>query len=286
MALSAENIRDLHRYEKQILNILEQGMRRYRWVPLEEIRHATGLSESEVDYRLGRLMKWGMVRFDAVPYDGYNLVADGYDSLALMTLVRRGTIRALGCQIGLGKESVLYSAMGLGTVALKLHHVGQRSFQAVREKRGYTADEGHSSWIFASRVSAEREYDALKRLSPAVRVPLPIDQNRHVVVMEYIEGRTLNRCTLEDPEGSLGFLISQIREAYQRGVIHSDLSEFNVMVESDGGMVLIDWPQWVGPSHENASTLLENDISNILAYFRRKYRIDEDPREVLTCITR
>lgn len=71
MALSAENIRDLHRYERQILNILEQGMRKYRWVPLEEIRHATGLSESEVNYRLGRLMKMGMVRFDAVPYDGY-----------------------------------------------------------------------------------------------------------------------------------------------------------------------------------------------------------------------
>ena len=54
-----------------------------------------------------------MVRFNPVPYDGYALVFGGYDTLALMTLTRNGTISALGSKIGEGKESVVYELWGL-----------------------------------------------------------------------------------------------------------------------------------------------------------------------------
>ena len=118
MVVAAEHIRNLNKYEKSILNALERGMKRYAWIPLEQIRLATKLSESEVNYRLSRLIKWGMVRFNPVPYDGYALVFGGYDALALTTLTRNGTISALGSKIGEGKESVVYEALGLGPDAL------------------------------------------------------------------------------------------------------------------------------------------------------------------------
>ena len=277
MVVAAEQIRNLNKYERTILIALERGMKRYSWVPLEHIRTATKLSESEVNYRLSRLIAWGMVRFNPVPYDGYALVFGGYDTLALTTLTRRGTISALGSLIGEGKESVVYDALGLGPVAIKFHRVGQRSFSSARLNREYM-EEGHCPWLIASRNSAEREYEALKTLHPNVSVPLPIAQNRHAVVMSLIEGGILNRTPLDSPEETLDEILDNVRKAYSAGVIHSDLSEYNILVEN-GKCILIDWPQWIGTDHPNADTIVGRDIDNVLAFFKRKYRIRRD-REV------
>ena len=280
MPVPAEYVRSLHTYELRILLALERLMRRYQWVPLEVLRPATGFSESELAYRLGRLMAMGMVRYEKTPYEGYALVFDGYDTLALHTLTRRGTVQALGCLIGVGKESEVYEAMGLGVVVLKFHRVGQRSFQSARLKRGYMPEAGHCPWLFASSHSAKMEYDALKTLHPAVSVPLPIDQNRHVVAMSFVPGVNLSRAALAEPEIILDEILDNIREAYRLGIIHGDLSEFNVMVD-EKQCWLIDWPQWVEIAHPNAGEILARDIGNILQYFKRKYGIEYAFEEAL-----
>jgi RIO kinase 2 len=281
MAISADQIRQLHTYEIRILLVLERLMRRYRWVPMENIKKALGLSESEVSYRLGQLMAKGMVRFDAVPYEGYSLVFQGYDTLSLISLSKKGTVKALGCLIGEGKESVVYEALGLSQLALKFHHVGQRSFQSVRVSRDFMHDEGHCPWLLASRLSADREYEALRTLHPQVSVPLPVDINRHTVVMEFIPGATLNRCALERPGEVFREIIDNVRKAYVAGIIHADLSEFNVM--HDGSRVyIIDWPQWVYTDHPNARELLRRDIENITRYFNRRYQLGVKSLETLS----
>jgi len=224
-----------------------------------------------------------MVRFNPVPYDGYALVFGGYDTLALSTLTAKGTISALGTFIGEGKESVVYEALGLGPVAIKFHRVGGRSFSSARLNREYM-EEGHCPWLIASRRSAEREYEALKTLHPNVSVPLPIAQNRHAVVMAFINGATLNRCHLESPAEVLDEILEQVRSAYKAGIIHSDLSEYNIMVE-EGKCVLIDWPQWTGTDHPNAAAIIGRDIDNILAFFKRKYKIKRDREVALQWVT-
>ena len=280
MPVPAEYVRSLHAYELRILLALERLMRRYRWVPLEVLKSSTRFSESELSYRLGRLMAMDMVRYEKTPYEGYALVFNGYDTLALHTLTRRGTVQALGTLIGVGKESEVYEAMGLGVVVLKFHRVGQRSFQSARVKRGYMPETGHCPWIFASSNSAKMEYDALKTLHPAVSVPLPIDQNRHVVAMSFVPGVNLSRATLKEPRPILEEILDNIHEAYRLGIIHGDLSEFNVMVD-EGQCWLIDWPQWVEIAHPNADEILSRDIENILQYFRRKYGIEYAFNEAL-----
>jgi RIO kinase 2 len=284
MVVAAERIRTLNKYEKTILLSLERGMKRYAWVPLEQIKTVTKLSESEINYRLSRLIEWGMVRFNPVPYDGYALVFGGYDTLALATLTHRGTISALGTLIGEGKESVVYDALGLGPVAIKFHRVGGRSFTSARVNREYMPEEGHCSWLMASRRSAEREYLALTTLHPKVKVPLPIDQNRHTVVMSLIKGTNLNHCLLEAPEEVLEDILASVRNTYNAGIIHADLSEYNILIE-DGKCVLIDWPQWTATDHPNARAILERDIDNILTFFKRKYQVSYDREDALTCVT-
>ena len=284
MGISADQIRDLHKYEIRILLILERLMRRYRWVPLDIIKKTIGLSESEVNYRLGRLMDGGFVRFDTVPYEGYSLIFQGYDALALLSLSKKGTIQALGCMIGEGKESVIYEGLGLSPVALKFHHVGQRSFQSARVTRDYIPEEGNCPWLLASRLSAEREFEALRTLHPDVSVPLPVDINRHTIVMEFIPGATLNRCLLESPKDILFEIIENVRLSYKAGIIHSDLSEFNVM--HDGSLIyIIDWPQWIGRDHPNAEELLMRDLANITRYFSRRYRVDLATVEAYEMVT-
>jgi RIO kinase 2 len=284
MVVAADRIRSLNKYEKTILLALERGMKRYSWVPLEMIKTTTKLSESEINYRISRLMEWGMIRFNPVPYDGYALVFGGYDTLALATLTRKGTISALGTQIGEGKESVVYDALGLGPVAIKFHRVGGRSFSSARLNREYMPEDGHCPWLIASKKSAEREYLALTKLHPAVCVPLPIDQNRHTVVMSLVNGQNLNRCRLDEPAEVLDEILENVQKAYHAGIIHADLSEYNILIE-DGKCVLIDWPQWMETSHQNAQTILERDIDNILTYFQRKYRVAYDRKDAIRCVT-
>jgi RIO kinase 2 len=280
MPISADQVRSLHPYELRILLTLEHMMKRYAWAPLDLLKSSTGFSEGELAYRLGRLISFDMVRYRKVPYEGYALVFTGLDTLALRTLSERDTIKALGSLIGVGKESVVYEGLGLTQLVLKFHRVGQRSFQSARVSRGYLPDEGHIPRLFASVLSAEREFLALKTLHPRVQVPLPIDRNRHVVVMSFIEGVSLNRANLNEPERTLEEILYNVRESYIQGVIHADLSEFNVLMQ-EGKCILIDWPQWVETTHPNAEALLRRDLDNIFAFFRRKYHIVRSLDKVL-----
>jgi RIO kinase 2 len=284
MPVAAEHVRSLHRYELRILSVIERWMKRYSWVPLEQIKNSVGLSEPEITFRLRRLIGWGMVRFNPVPYDGYALVFSGYDTLALHALTKKGTVTALGSLIGEGKESVVHEALGLCPVAIKFHRVGGRSFSSARSNREYMPDGGHCPWIFASSRSAEREFAALTTLHPKVSVPLPVGRNRHAVVMSLVDGPNLNRCRVDEPAKVLDEILLNVRAAYRAGIIHADLSEFNIMVEG-GKCVIIDWPQWVEAGHPNAGQVLHRDIENILTFFQRKYKIRSRPEDALQCVT-
>lgn len=280
MALSADDIKNLHRYEIKILHALERMMKKYRWVPEDDLKSAVKLSAPELKYRLGNLIYRDFVRSESVPYKGYALVFAGYDAIALNALASKKTISALGSFIGVGKESEIYDALGLGPVILKFHKIGQRSFNTVRTNREYMPESGHCPWIFASAKSAEREYEALKALNGKVNVPVPIDINRHVIVMSYIRGANLNRCILEEPDRIYKEILEQVRNAYRAGFIHGDLSEYNVMIE-DGTVWIIDWPQWVTPKHSNAEAVLEHDMDTITSYFNKKYNTKYDKDEAI-----
>jgi RIO kinase 2 len=259
-------------------------MERYEWVPLDLLKSSTSFSEGELAYRLSRLIKWDMVRYRKVPYEGYALIFNGFDTLALRTLSERDTVKALGSLIGVGKESVVYEGLGLTSVVLKFHRVGQRSFQSARITRGYLPEERHMPRIFASVLSAEREYLALQTLHPRVQVPLPIDRNRHVVVMSLIQGVSLNRAYLSDPGETLDEILENVHQSFSLGVVHADLSEFNVLMD-EGRSYLIDWPQWVETTHPNAEALLSRDVNNILSFFQKKYTIERSLEETMGAVT-
>ncbi|WP_070886063.1 serine protein kinase RIO [Pseudomonas sp. D1-3] len=120
------------------------------------------------------------------------------------------------------------------------------------------------------------EVAALFRLASAgVRVPKPYDFLDGVLLMELVtdgEGDVaprLNDVDLhpDDAREFHAFMIEEIVKMLCAGLVHGDLSEFNVLLGPDGP-VIIDLPQAVDAAGNNhAFKMLERDVGNMAAYF-------------------
>jgi len=274
----------------RVLNAVERGMAKFLYVPLEELSRLSDLSQDEVVIALKKLHSLGLVQRKKGSYVGYMLTARGYDCLALNTLVKRGVLESISASpVGRGKESDVYKGITPAgrLVAVKFHRVGRTSFRQTRRLRVYVGDRHHISWLYQSRLAAESEFNALKILFAAsVSVPEPVDWNRHVVVCEYLEGVELSEApSLRDAATFRDRLVEEVGKAYSAGVVHGDLSEYNVLVVEDTP-VLFDWPQWVSSSHPSALYYLKRDLLNILKFFKRKYSLDYDLESFLERVTK
>ncbi|WP_290815547.1 serine/threonine-protein kinase RIO2 [Halovivax sp.] len=255
-----------------LLSGVEQGMRFSEWVQREKLPTFSGLTPEEVEYRLERCLKRGLIEKKTIQYEGYTLQFEGYDALALRALVERDTIGEFGSPLGVGKESDVYEVRSYKPLALKYHREGYTNFREVNKERDYTSDRDHVSWLYTARKAAEREHEILEELFPDVSVPRPIDQNRHAIVMAKMDGVELSRAKLESEQvpGVLDLLLSELSRAYELGYVHADMSEYNVFVGEEG-VTVFDWPQAVPTDHPNAEEFLERDLENLVGYFRRKY---------------
>jgi RIO kinase 2 len=271
----AAQMAELDPEDFHLLSGLEHGMRFSEWVATGKLPEFSRLDEEEVGYRVDRCMDRDLIERKTIQYTGYRLTFEGYDALALHTFAERDTVDGVGAPLGVGKESDVYEARSFEPLALKYHREGYTNFREVQKEREYTAEKEHRSWLYTARKAAEREFEALETLYPDVSVPKPVDQNRHAIVMEKVNGVELSRAELEPAQvvGVLELVLEEITAAYRAGYVHADMSEYNVFVASDG-VTLFDWPQAVPTDHENSRELLERDVENLLGYFERKY-----PRE-------
>ena len=267
-----------------LLSGVEQGMRFSEWVRREKLPEFSRLTQEDVDYRLDRCLDRDLIERKTIQYEGYRLKFEGYDALALHAFVERDTIEGFGASLGVGKESDVYEVQSYKPLALKYHREGFTNFREVMKERDYTSDREHVSWLYTARKAAEREYEALETVYPDVSVPRPIDQNRHAIVMEKIDGVELSRTRLESEQvvPVLALILDELAEAYEQGRVHADMSEYNVFV-NEHGVTVFDWPQSVPADHENADEFLERDVGNVVGYFRRKHpRIVPDDVDVPT----
>ncbi|WP_110657242.1 PA4780 family RIO1-like protein kinase [Salinicola halimionae] len=146
-----------------------------------------------------------------------------------------------------------------------------RRARAMSKKTRYGQREQESAWLNA-------EVDALYRLAEAgVRVPTPHGFVDGVLLMEMIvdaDGDVAPR--LDDveltPELALDYhqrLIGEVVQMLCAGLIHGDLSEFNILVGGEGP-VIIDLPQAVDAAgNNNAPWMLVRDVDNLRGYFGR-----------------
>ena len=286
--IAVQVFRKLEIEDFRVLQVIEAAMSKHEFVPKELIAKFTKFSLGETDFRLGRLSKFRLIRRIKGAYVGYSLNYAGYDCLAINAFVKGEVLEAFGKSLGVGKEADVYDALNQKRVriAVKFHRLGRISFRQTVRKRSYTTE--HTSWLFQSRLAAEKEFQALKLVFPhGVAVPEPISQNRHVLVMGMIEGAELAEYKeIPEPKKVLKEILRNMRKAYLKAsVIHADLSEYNVILKPDMHILIIDWPQYVTKEHPNAQQLLTRDVKNILRFFRRKHKVKAKLKENLAHVT-
>jgi len=210
----------------------------------------------------------------------------------LQPLLEEGVIDGVVRQLMSGKEAMVFVVRSGGeTRCAKVYkEAQQRSFrQAVdytenRRTRSSREARAMAKRTRFGRAAQERawqsaEVDALHRLAAAgVRVPRPYNFHEGVLVMELVadaEGNAaprLNDVELS-PEEARDFharLIGEVVRMLCAGVIHGDLSEFNVLAGADGP-VIIDLPQAVDAAGNNhAAAMLERDVANLRDFFGRR----------------
>ena len=280
--------RKLESEDFRILQIIEAAMSKREFVPKEQIAKYAQLPLERIDFTLGRLNKLGLIYSMHGAYVGHTLNYAGYDCLAINAFVKAGVIEAFGQTLGVGKEADVYDALNPEGVriAVKFQRLGRISFRQTRRKRGYATE--HAGWLFQSRLAAEKEFQALKLVyQHGVAVPEPLSQNRHAIAMGIIEGAELAKWKeISKPEKVLKEVLRNVKKAYLKaGVIHADLSEYNIILKPNMHILIIDWPQYVRANHPNAQQLLMRDVRNVLKYFSRKYRLKVKIREVYAYVT-
>ncbi|MFZ3037499.1 MAG: PA4780 family RIO1-like protein kinase [Rugosibacter sp.] len=207
----------------------------------------------------------------------------------LQPLITEGLVDEVIRQLMSGKEATVYMVRcGEEIRCAKVYKdLKQRSFRKnasyqegrkTKNSRQARAMEKGSRYGRQMQEEAwqSAEVDALYRLAAAgVCVPQPYICHEGVLLMDLVtdaDGHPAPR--LNDieltTEQALEFharLLNQVVRMLCAGIIHGDLSEYNILVGSDGP-VIIDLPQAVDAAgNSNASAMLERDVANLASYF-------------------
>ncbi|MDD1611861.1 MAG: phosphotransferase [Methylococcaceae bacterium] len=207
----------------------------------------------------------------------------------LEPLVEAGLIDEVMRPLKSGKEAAVYVVVSENEIrcAKVYKEAGKRGFhkqaqyregrktrnsrqaRAMQKSTRYGREQQEALWQNA-------EVDALYRLADAgIRVPKPLNFIEGVLLMELItdaDGNAAPRLNdLElSREQALEFhqvLIREVVKMLCAGIIHGDLSEYNILVDSHGP-VIIDLPQAVdAAANNNAARMLERDVDNLATYF-------------------
>ncbi len=276
----AEVYGKMGKHSWKILESIFRNLWDYEYVPLQTIASQARLNEDKTRNILRYLSDLRIVQNKTTEYEGSTFTFLGLSLYSLHRLVRKGLISALGKVMGEGKESAVFNCFSekYGECVVKFHKVGHTSFKKVKEKRDY----GDLHFSVLAIRSARNEFKALKKLE-GLAVPRAYAWEGNAVMMELIDARELFKVRLENPEDVLEMILEEVRKFYIRGIIHGDLSQYNVLVNPEG-IWIIDFPQSVEVGEDEWTEVLERDVRNILSYFNRSYRIEKDINSVIESI--
>lgn len=209
----------------------------------------------------------------------------------IQPLVEEGLVDAVIRQLMSGKEATVYVVRcGDEIRCAKVYkEASQRSFRQaasyqegrkVRNSRQARAMEKGTRYgrKMQEEVWQNAEVDALYRLAAAgVRVPRPYHCFEGVLIMDLVTdagGHVAPRLNDVELTAELALtyhatLLHQVVLMLCAGVIHGDLSEYNILVDADGP-VIIDLPQAIDAAgNMQAEAMLERDVANLATFFSR-----------------
>jgi RIO kinase 1 len=209
----------------------------------------------------------------------------------LRSLIDEGLIDSVVRQLMSGKEAMVFVVRcGDDTRCAKVYkEATKRSFrQAVDYTENRTVKNSRQARAMAKGTRFGRqaqeaawqsaEVDALYRLAAAgVRVPTPYNFHDGVLLMELVtdaDGAAAPRLndmdfSADDARAHHRTLLTEVVRMLCAGIVHGDLSEFNILLAADGP-VIIDLPQAVDAAGNNhAARMLLRDVVNLGDFFGR-----------------
>jgi RIO kinase 2 len=120
-----------------------------------------------------------------------------------------------------------------------------------------------------------------------MNITTPYFRSMHSIVMYKINGiRLVDYKYLQNPKEILNKTFEQIKIAYKENIINGDLSEYNIILDDNNEIWIIDWPQAVTLDHPNSDFLIKRDIQNVTRFFKRKYDLEIDENYYIRDIMR
>ncbi|MBW2983600.1 serine protein kinase RIO [Candidatus Woesearchaeota archaeon] len=228
-----------------------------------------------------------MPKYPRKPKDKFKVmhsVFDEFTNRTLYRLITRGYFEGLESPISIGKEANIFSAKTkTGRVMVKIYRLETCDFNRMYDylkvdPRFLSLKAKKRKVIFAW---TQREYrNLLKAREANIRVPTPIAFLNNVLVLEFIGsgGEIAPRLKDKEPKNPKKFLadiISQMKKLHNAGLVHADLSAFNILNFNEKP-VFIDFSQCTTLKNPYAEEYLDRDIKNISTFFRKLgLKIDE-----------
>jgi RIO kinase 1 len=213
-------------------------------------------------------------------------VFDEFTNRTIFKLITEGHLSGLESPINIGKESNVFTALTKEgkKIIVKIYRLETCDFNLMYDYIKYdprylNLKDKKRKVIFAW---VQREYRNLMNAREAqVSVPIPVTFSNNVLVLEFVGKNGIIAPMLKDsiPKNKKKFLdkvVDNIKKLYQAGIVHADLSAFNILNFNEIP-VFIDMSQATLIRHPRAEEFLVRDIKNICAFFKKiGLKVDEE----------
>lgn len=211
--------------------------------------------------------------------DAFKIYEEVFDRSTLMTLyslMSRGYIDEVDGPVSTGKEANIFHGKDEKgrELAVKIYRVATTGFKTkwshlVSDPRYKRVTKNPRKVV---SLWAQREFSTLKALYGKINLPQPVAVDKNVVVMEFLGKNGLAYPLLkdvgsEDPERDFDAVLTATKTMYREGLVHADLSEYNIMVSDS--LYFIDFAQSTIVGNPRSEEFLRRDVENVHRYFSR-----------------
>lgn len=209
----------------------------------------------------------------------YKNVFDSFTERNIFALSNKGHFDRLETPLALGKEANIFIAKkGEEDVIVKIYRLENCNFNKmysyISTDPRFLGLENQKRKVIFNWV--QREYRNLLTARTHIKVPIPFAFKDNILVMEMI-GDPAEQLKNDLPKDMLGFfnkVIQNILLLLDAGLVHGDLSEFNIL-NLGGEPIFIDMSQSTTVKTFNALELLERDVRNVTRFFSKHIKVPD-----------
>lgn len=217
-----------------------------------------------------------MAKISREKWKTYGNVFDQFTLFNLHKLEGQGHFDEFLGPISMGKEAnVFYAAKDDYLVAVKIYRLENcdfnKMFDYIKYDPRYIGLKKQKRKVVFSWT--QREYRNLLKMREKIRVPKPITFKDNILILEHIgddaAAPKLKDADIEDMDSFYRKTIQYMKNMYELGFVHGDLSEYNILVDDDEP-VFIDMSQSCPLDSPFSEEWLDRDIKNICRFFSKQ----------------